>query len=111
MDEFRNMLISSQQQMVSRLEQMQTQSENRFVKIEAELSSFIPTVDQRFGEVEKRVDEEETSSQASVAEIRKVEPSLYQQISESKGKEAAIDNEIKKIEIYLDEDQIKGKKF
>jgi len=42
MEKFRNMLICSQQQMVIRLEQMQTQSENRFTKIEAELTSFIP---------------------------------------------------------------------
>jgi len=40
---------------------MQTQSEVRFAKIEAELSQFIPAVDQRFGEVVRRVDEEETS--------------------------------------------------
>jgi len=105
------MLISSQQQMVSRLEQMQTQSENRFTKIETKLSSFIPAVDQRFREVKKRLDEEETIGQTSVAEIRKVEAFLHQQISEGKEKEATVHNEIKKIETYLDEDQIKGKKF
>jgi len=33
-EEFRNMLLSSQQQMVSKLEAMQSQSENRFAKIE-----------------------------------------------------------------------------
>jgi len=32
-------------------------------------------------------------------------------MTENKGKEAAVDNEIKKIETYLDEDQIKGKQF
>jgi len=36
---------------------------------------------------------------------------LNQQIAESKGKGAAVDNEIKKIETSLDEDQIKGKHF
>jgi len=30
-------------------------------------------------------------------------------MAENKGKEAAVDNEIKKIETYLDKDQIKGK--
>ena len=50
------------------IEQMQTQSEVRFAKIEAELSQFIPEVDQQFGEVEKRVDEEETSRQARASE-------------------------------------------
>ena len=45
------------------IEQIQTQSETRFARIEAELSSFIPAVEQRFGEVEKRVVEEETSKQ------------------------------------------------
>jgi len=93
------------------IEQIQTQSETRFARIEAELSSFIPAVEQRFGEVEKRVVEEETSSQASVLELQKIQEFLYQQMTENKGKEAAVDNEIKKIETYLDEDQIKGKQF
>ena len=70
-EEFRNMMISNQQQMVVWLEQIQTQNKNRFTKIEAELSSFIPAVNQRFREVERRVDKEETSSQASVTEIEK----------------------------------------
>jgi len=68
-------------------------------------------VDQRFGEVERRVDEEETSSQASVLELQKVREFLNQQMAENKSKEAAVDYEIKKIETYLDEDQIKGKQF
>jgi len=72
MEEFKNMMISTQQQTAAMIEQMQTQSEVRFAKIEAELSHFIPAVDQRFGEVEKRVDEEETSSQANVLELQKV---------------------------------------
>jgi len=55
---------------------MQTKSEVRFSKIEAELSHFIPAVNQQFGEVEKRVDEEETSSQASVLELQKVQEFL-----------------------------------
>ena len=76
MEEFRNMLLSSQQQIVSRLEETQTQSETRLAKIEAELSSFILAVAQLFGEVERRVVEEETSSQASVIELRKVEEYL-----------------------------------
>jgi len=70
-EEFRNMMISNQQQMVVWLEQIQTQNKNRFTKIEAELSSFIPAVNQLFREVERRVDKEETSSQASVTEIEK----------------------------------------
>ena len=111
MEEFRNMLISTHQQMVSRMQMMQTQSDHRFTKIEAELSNFIPFVDQRFGEVERRVVEEETSSQASVIELRKVEEYLQQQIAEGKGKEAVVDNELKKIETYLNEDQVKGKKL
>jgi len=65
------MMISNQQQMVVWLEQIQTQNKNRFTKIEAELSSFIPAVNQLFREVERRVDKEETSSQASVTEIEK----------------------------------------
>jgi len=36
---------------------------------------------------------------------------LHHQIAEGKGKEAAVDNEIKKIKTYLNEDQIKGKQF
>ena len=50
------------------------------------------------------MDEEETSSQASVLELQKVREFLNQQMAENKGKEAAVDNEIKKIETYLDED-------
>ena len=76
MEEFKNMMISTQQQTAAIIEQMQTQSEMRFAKIEAELSNFIPAVDQRFGEVERRVDEEETSSQASVLELQKVQAYL-----------------------------------
>jgi len=34
---------------------MQTQSDNRFAKIEAEISSFISAVDQRFGEYERDI--------------------------------------------------------
>ena len=68
-------------------------------------------MDQLFGEVERRVDEEETNSQASVEEIQKVEAFLHQLIAEGKGKEASVDNEILKMETSLDEDQIKGKKF
>jgi len=90
---------------------MQTKSEVRFSKIEAELSHFIPAVNQQFGEVEKRVDEEETSSQASVLELQKVQEFLNEQMAKNKGKEASVNNEIKKIETYLDEDQIKGKQF
>jgi len=105
------MMISTQQQIAAMIEQMQTQSEVRFAKIEAEFNQFITAVDQRFGEVERRVDEEETSSQASVLELQKVREFLNQQMAENKGKEAAVDNEIKKIETYLDEDQIKGKQF
>jgi len=111
MEEFKNMMISTQQQIAAMIEQMQTQSEVRFAKIEAEFNQFITAVDQRFGEVERRVDEEETSSQASVLELQKVREFLNQQMAENKGKEAAVDNEIKKIETYLDEDQIKGKQF
>ena len=81
------MMISTQQQKTVMIEQMQTQNEMRFAKIEAELSNFIPAVDQRFGEVERRVDEEETSSQASVLELQKVETYLNQQIAESREKE------------------------
>jgi len=81
------------------------------VKIEAELSSFITVVDQLFGEVEIRVNKKESSSQANVAELRKFEEFLHQWIDESKGKEAAIDNEIINIETYLDEYRIKGKQF
>ena len=32
-------------------------------------------------------------------------------MAKNKGKEASVNNEIKKIETYLDEDQIKGKQF
>jgi len=111
MEEFKNMMINTQQQIAAMIGQMQTQSEVRFAKIEAEFNQFITAVDQRFGEVERRVDEEETSSQASVLELQKVREFLNQQMAENKGKEAAVDNEIKKIETYLDEDQIKGKQF
>ncbi|ORY17880.1 hypothetical protein LY90DRAFT_517511 [Neocallimastix californiae] len=111
MDELRNMLFSWQQQMVLRLKEIQTQSETRFAKIEAELSSFIPAGNQRFSEVERRVVEEENSSQASVSELRKVKEYLQQQIVERKDKEAAVYNELKKIETYLDEYQMIRKKL
>ncbi|ORY12056.1 hypothetical protein LY90DRAFT_637107 [Neocallimastix californiae] len=111
MEDFKNMIISTQQQTVAMIEQMQNQSEMRFAKIEAELSNFIPAVDQRFGEVERRVEEEESSSQASVLELQKVQAYLSQQLAESKDKEAAVKAEIKKIETYLDADQIKGKQI
>ena len=48
MEDFKNMIISTQQQTAAMIEQMQNQSEMRFAKIEAELSNFIPAVDQRF---------------------------------------------------------------
>jgi len=105
------MVISTQQQTAAMIEQMQTQSEMRFSKIEAEHSNFITAVDQRFGEVERRVDEEEMSSQASVLELQKVQAYLNQQITESREKEAAVKEEIKKIETYLESDQIKGKQI
>ena len=111
LEEFKNMMISTQQQTAAMIEQIQTQSETRFARIEAELSNFIPAVEQRFGEVERRVVEEETSSQASVLELQKVQEFLNQQVAENKGKEATVYNEIKKIETYLDEDQVKGKQF
>ncbi|KAG4084155.1 hypothetical protein H8356DRAFT_1378220, partial [Neocallimastix lanati (nom. inval.)] len=111
MEDFKNMIISTQQQTAAMIEQMQNQSEMRFAKIEAELSNFIPAVDQRFGEVERRVKEEESSSQASVLELQKVQAYLSQQLAESKDKEAAVKAEIKKIETYLDADQIKGKQI
>ncbi|KAG4101390.1 hypothetical protein H8356DRAFT_932983 [Neocallimastix lanati (nom. inval.)] len=83
MEDFKNMMISTQQQTAAMIEQMQNQSEMRFAKIEAELSNFIPAVDQRFGEVERRVDEEETSSQASLSDetkklmlVQQVRPSV-----------------------------------
>ncbi|ORY21669.1 hypothetical protein LY90DRAFT_515973 [Neocallimastix californiae] len=111
MEDFRNMILSTQQQTAAMIEQMQNQSEMRFAKIEAELSNFIPAVDQRFGEVERRVEDEESSSQASVLELQKVQAYLSQQLAESKDKEAAVKAEIKKIETYLDADQIKGKQI
>ena len=111
MEDFRNMIISTQQQTAAMIEQMQNQSEMRFAKIEAELSNFIPAVDQRFGEVERRVEDEESSSQASVLELQKVQAYLSQQLAESKDKEAAVKAEIKKIETYLESDQIKGKQI
>ena len=52
MEDFKNMILSTQQQTAAMIEQIQNQSEMRFAKIEAELSNFIPAVDQRFGEVE-----------------------------------------------------------
>ncbi|KAG4094851.1 hypothetical protein H8356DRAFT_997862, partial [Neocallimastix lanati (nom. inval.)] len=111
MEDFKNMIISTQQQTAAMIEQMQNQSEMRFAKIEAELSNFIPAVDQRFGEVERRVEDEESSSQASVLELQKVQAYLSQQLAESKDKEAVVKAEIKKIETYLDADQIKGKQI
>ncbi|KAG4085419.1 hypothetical protein H8356DRAFT_1340614 [Neocallimastix lanati (nom. inval.)] len=50
----------------------------------AELNNFIPATEKRFGEVERRVEEEETSGQAS-------------NIQHRLAKEAAIDHEIHKI--------------
>ena len=55
MEELRNMLVSSHQQMVSRLEEMQRQNDGRFAKIEAEFENFVPAIDKRFGEVEQRI--------------------------------------------------------
>ncbi|KAG4097752.1 hypothetical protein H8356DRAFT_1275048 [Neocallimastix lanati (nom. inval.)] len=46
MEDFKNMIISTQQQTAAMIEQMQNQSEMRFAKIEAELSNFIPAVNQ-----------------------------------------------------------------
>jgi len=59
--------------MASKLEAIQNQSESRFSKIEAELINLILGVEKRIGEVERRVEEEEISSQTSVAERRKIE--------------------------------------
>ena len=50
------------------------------------------------------MEEEESSSQASVLELQKVQAYLSQQLAESKDKEAAVKEEIKKIETYLDAD-------
>jgi len=49
MEQFRNIMIISPQQIVSRLEQMWTQSEDRLDKIEDEFSSLLPA--ERFREV------------------------------------------------------------
>jgi len=59
--------------MASKLEAIQNQSESRFSKIEAELINLILGVEKRIGEVERRVEEEEISSQTSMAERRKIE--------------------------------------
>ena len=55
MEELRNMLVNSHQQMVTRLEEMQRQNDGRFAKIEAEFENFVPAIDKRFGEVEQRI--------------------------------------------------------
>jgi len=57
MEEFKNIMISTQQQTAALIKQIQAQSKVRFAKIEAEFSHFIPAVDQRFGEVERMVDD------------------------------------------------------
>jgi len=57
MEEFKNMMISTQQQTAALIKQIQAQSKVRFAKIEAEFSHLIPAVDQRFGEVERMVDD------------------------------------------------------
>jgi len=44
------------------------------------LNYFIPAAEKRFGEVERRVEEEVTSWQASMAEIRKVEEYIQHQV-------------------------------
>jgi len=46
MEEFKNMMISTQQQTADMIDQMQTPSEIKFAKIEAELSNYIPALDQ-----------------------------------------------------------------
>ena len=56
------------------------------MKIEAELSSFITVVDQLFGEVEIRVNKKESSSQTSVAELRKFEEFLHRGLIKAKEK-------------------------
>jgi len=48
--------------------------------------------------VEQRVVEDEVGSQASMAEIRKVQDYLQQEKETTKGKEAAQDQEIQSIE-------------
>ena len=73
MEEFKDMLLSSQKQMASKLEVIQNHSESRFSKIEDELINLIPGVEKRISEVERRVEEEEISSHISVAELRKIE--------------------------------------
>jgi len=40
MEDFKNMILSTQQQTAAMIEQMQNQSEMRFAKIEAELSNY-----------------------------------------------------------------------
>ena len=50
-------MISTQQQTAALIKQIQAQSKVRFAKIEAEFSHLIPAVDQRFGEVERMVDD------------------------------------------------------
>lgn len=77
-EEFKSMLLKSQQKMTSRLEVTQNQSENRFSKIEADLVMSSQWRAKWFDEVEveKRIVEKKTSSQASVAKLRMVEEFL-----------------------------------
>ena len=111
MEELRNMLVNSHQQMVSRLEEMQRQNDGRFAKIEAEFENFVPAVDKRFGEVEQRIVDDETSSSASIVELQKVQEYLQQEVQAGKGKEAAVSQELQQIETYLGETQEKEKKY
>jgi len=61
--------------------------------------------------VEQRVVEDEVGSQASMAEIRKVQEYLQQEKETNKGKEAAQDQEIQSIEEYLEQNQVKEQAY
>jgi len=107
MEDLKMLFIQSQEQVKTQVQELQARNEARFARIEAELSSFVPAVDQRFNAEEQRVAIEETGSQVSMAEIQKVEEYLQQEEIKKKNKEEAKDQEIHKIEGYLENNQEK----
>ena len=105
------LILQGQAQVQAEVQELRAQTEARFQKIEESISDFVPAVDNRFNVVEQRVVEDEVGSQASMAEIRKVQDYLQQERETTKGKEAAQDQEIQSIEEYLEQNQVKEQAY
>ncbi|ORX63409.1 hypothetical protein BCR32DRAFT_287782 [Anaeromyces robustus] len=93
-------------------EHQTSEREARFSQIEGELQKFMLAIAERFESMEQRVAKNETSSQASMTEIEKIEDYL-QQAEESRqhemevyrGKKESLGKELDNIESYLEDRQ------